>query len=53
MEKGVFNGKPSKRQKAALLPAPNSDFYGLIETLPAEELAVVKFDTDRFMTLIC
>jgi alkylation response protein AidB-like acyl-CoA dehydrogenase len=24
------------------LPAPNSDFYGLAETLPAEELAVVK-----------
>ena len=24
------------------LPAPNSDFYELVETLPAEELAVVK-----------
>jgi len=24
------------------LPAPNSDFYQLVETLPAEELAVVK-----------
>ena len=24
------------------LPAPNSDFYYLYETLPAEELAVVK-----------
>ena len=24
------------------LPAPNSDFYELAETLPAEELAVVK-----------
>ena len=24
------------------LPAPNSDFYGLAETLPAEELAVLK-----------
>ena len=29
--------KPSKP-----LPAPNSDFYELVETLPAEELAVVK-----------
>src|SRR5207253_3253159 len=25
-----------------LLPAPNSDFYELVETLPAEELAIVK-----------
>ena len=24
------------------LPAPNSDFYELVETLPAEELAIVK-----------
>src|SRR5438105_5593547 len=24
------------------LPAPNSDFYELVETLPAEELAAVK-----------
>jgi alkylation response protein AidB-like acyl-CoA dehydrogenase len=32
--------KPSKPQKP--LPAPNSDFYQLAETLPAEELAVVK-----------
>src|SRR5436853_6762186 len=24
------------------LPAPNSDFYQLVETLPAEELAIVK-----------
>src|SRR3954462_13322595 len=24
------------------LPAPNSDFYDLVETLPAEEVAVVK-----------
>jgi alkylation response protein AidB-like acyl-CoA dehydrogenase len=29
-------------RKAAELPAPNSDFYNLIETLPAEELAIVK-----------
>src|SRR5690242_8728177 len=33
---------PVKDRKPAQLPAPNSDFYGLIETLPAEELAVVK-----------
>ena len=24
------------------LPAPNSDFYELLQTLPAEELAIVK-----------
>src|SRR2546429_9002156 len=29
-------------KKAKPLPAPNSDFYQLAETLPAEELAVVK-----------
>ena len=33
--------KPSPRQPKPL-PAPNSDFYELAETLPAEELAVVK-----------
>jgi len=33
---------PVKDKKPVSLPAPNSDFYGLIETLPAEELAVVK-----------
>ena len=43
---------PVKHKKRAPLPAPNSDFYRLIETLPAEEVAVVKFDTDLFMTLI-
>src|SRR5438552_15518786 len=32
--------KDIKPQKS--LPAPNSDFYELAETLPAEELAVVK-----------
>jgi len=32
--KGIAQPKP--------LPAPNSDFYELAETLPAEELAVVK-----------
>jgi len=35
--------KPSDGKKANRpLPQPNSDFYGLVETLPAEELAVVK-----------
>ena len=29
-------------KKPAVLPAPNSDFYELIETLPADELAVLK-----------
>src|SRR6201982_3265650 len=33
---------PAKDRKLAPLPAPNSDFYELLETLPAEELAVVK-----------
>ena len=32
---------PTKEIKKAL-PQPNSDFYQLVETLPAEELAVVK-----------
>src|SRR6266516_8075775 len=32
--------KPARPPKP--LPAPNSDFYQLAETLPAEELAVVK-----------
>ena len=42
---------PIKDKKPAPLQTPNSDFYGLIETVRAEELAVVKFDTDQFMTL--
>src|SRR5271154_5585090 len=33
---------PVKDKKPVQLPAPNSDFYQLVETLPAEELAVVK-----------
>src|SRR6266513_6055600 len=33
---------PAKDRKPAALPAPNSDFYELVETLPADELAVVK-----------
>src|SRR4029077_3504655 len=41
-KRGVSNGKPVKNKKPVPLPAPNSDFYGLIETLPAEELAVLK-----------
>src|SRR5437868_3636353 len=32
--------KETRQQKP--LPAPNSDFYELVETLPAEEVAVVK-----------
>src|SRR5271163_2488859 len=33
---------PVKDKKPVSLPAPNSDFYELVETLPAEELAIVK-----------
>src|SRR6202051_2030521 len=33
---------PVKDKKPAPLPAPNSDFYQLLETLPAEELEVLK-----------
>src|SRR6476660_3864854 len=33
---------PVKDRKPVSLPAPNSDFYDLVETLPAEELAIVK-----------
>src|ERR1700752_4581712 len=33
---------PARDRKPAPLPAPNSDFYELVETLPAEELAIVK-----------
>src|SRR6267142_2037172 len=36
-----FMATPTKEIKKAL-PQPNSDFYQLLETLPAEELAVVK-----------
>ena len=32
----------SARTQPKPLPAPNSDFYQLAETLPPEELAVVK-----------
>src|SRR3979490_182390 len=33
---------PVKDRKPVSLPAPNTDFYELVETLPAEELAIVK-----------
>ena len=33
---------PLKDRKSAPLPAPNSSFYDFIETMPAEELTVVK-----------
>ena len=33
---------PTKEIKKAALPEPNVDFYELVETLPPEELAVVK-----------
>jgi hypothetical protein len=38
---GKFMATPTKEIKKAL-PQPNSDFYQLLETLPADELAVVK-----------
>lgn len=38
---------PTKEIKKAL-PQPNSDFYQLVETLPTDELAVVK-QVRRFM----
>src|ERR1700742_4096857 len=37
MPKPITMPKPQKP-----LPAPNSDFFELVETLPAEEVAVVK-----------
>ena len=33
---------PPKDKKPKLPPAPNSDFYELVQTLPPDELAVVK-----------
>src|SRR3984893_7078890 len=38
----VLMASPVKDRKPVSLPAPNSDFYELVETLPAEDLAVVK-----------
>jgi hypothetical protein len=38
---GKFMASPTKEIKKAL-PQPNSDFYQLVETLPADELAVLK-----------
>jgi hypothetical protein len=43
VEKGFFlTAIPLKDRKPASLPAPSSHVYGFIETLPAEELAVVE-----------
>src|SRR4029077_6942861 len=39
--KGSYMSSPIKEIKKAL-PQPNSDFYQLQETLPADELALVK-----------
>jgi glutaryl-CoA dehydrogenase len=39
-EQSTAGAKPTKPQKP--LPAPNSDFYSLAETLNAEELALVR-----------
>src|SRR5271170_718513 len=39
-EQATAGAKPAKPQKP--LPAPNSDFYSLAETLNAEELALVR-----------
>jgi alkylation response protein AidB-like acyl-CoA dehydrogenase len=41
-EERVLMESSANDRKPAALPAPNSDFYELVETLPAEELAVVK-----------
>src|SRR6202140_3353518 len=38
----VLMASPAKDRKLVQLPAPNSDFYELLQTLPAEELAIVK-----------
>jgi len=35
------HGESNKKNKKAL-PQPNSDFYQLVETLPADELAILK-----------
>ena len=37
--------------KARKLPAPNSDFYQLVDVLTAEELAIVAFQDDRLAVL--
>jgi glutaryl-CoA dehydrogenase len=42
IEKGFLMASPVKDRKPAPLPAPNSDFFELLETLPAEEVAVLK-----------
>ena len=43
---------PAKDRKPVLLPAHNSDFYELVETLPAEELAIVKQERTLMETKI-
>src|SRR5277367_6435708 len=40
-ETGEFMATPTKEIKKEL-PQPNSDFYQLLETLPADELVVLK-----------
>src|SRR5713101_4916885 len=41
--KGDFMASPTKNiSKSVTLPAPNSDFYQLAETLPPEELAILR-----------
>src|SRR5260370_24394272 len=42
MRREVLMASPAKDRKPVSQPAPNIDFYELVETLPAEELAVVK-----------
>jgi hypothetical protein len=46
MTTATVTAKPAKQQKP--LPAPNSDFYEVYETLSAEELATVKKVRARF-----
>ncbi len=48
MATNVQSVNPSKQiKKPAPLPKPNADFYELVETLPAEELAVVNIASDK------
>src|SRR5260370_25268853 len=42
MRREVLMASPAKDGKPKPLPAPNTDFYELVETLPAEELTIVK-----------
>jgi len=45
------SAKPAKHSKP--LPAPNSDFYQLVDTLPADELAVVKQVREFMQEKVC